>query len=101
MGKSSISRHDPAELHLASERLSATMDPVLRAALGATLRRHRVARLMTQASMGYPLTRAYVSAVELGRTVPSLPALTLMVTRLDVTLSQFFTEVEAATSSGT
>jgi transcriptional regulator with XRE-family HTH domain len=77
------------------------MDPVVREALAVTLRRHRLARSMTQGALGHPLTRAYVSSVESGRTVPSLPALRLMVMRLDMTLAEFFTEVDAAASSPT
>jgi transcriptional regulator with XRE-family HTH domain len=37
---------------------------------------------MTQAELGAPLTRSYVSAVERGRTVPSVPALAHMAARL-------------------
>ena len=45
---------------------------------------------MTQAALGAPLTRAFVSAVETGRTVPSLPALALLADRLGVALHDFF-----------
>ena len=37
---------------------------------------------MTQSDVGGPLTRAFVSSVESGRTVPSLASLLLMVERL-------------------
>lgn len=50
---------------------------------------------MTQASLGEPLTRAFVSAVERGHTVPSIPALALLVDRLDVPLDDFFSGVKA------
>jgi transcriptional regulator with XRE-family HTH domain len=96
MAKSSICKHQPAPL-----RLSSTMDPAVRAALGGTLRRHRLARSMTQSVLGHPLTRAYVSSVEAGRTVPSLPALRLMVLRLDLSLAEFFDEVEGVLSTST
>jgi transcriptional regulator with XRE-family HTH domain len=87
--QSSISQHlEPAG------RLSKTLDPDLRRALGRQLRRLRTDRELTQGELGAPLTRAYVSAVEAGRTVPSLPALQLMVDRLDVPLSTFFEAVE-------
>jgi transcriptional regulator with XRE-family HTH domain len=47
------------------------------------------------------MTRSYVSSVEAGRTTPSLPALRLMVLRLDMTLAEFFSEVDADLSTGT
>lgn len=49
---------------------------------------------MTQASLGAPLTRAFVSAVEHGHSVPSIPALALLVDRLDVPLDVFFSGVK-------
>ena len=52
-------------------------------------------RGLTQAALGPPLTRAFVSAVEHGRTVPSLAALELMLRRVDVPMSAFFAQVEA------
>jgi hypothetical protein len=51
-------------------------------ALGAEVRRVRCQRGMTQAELGSPLTRSYVSAVELGRALPSVPALAHMAARL-------------------
>lgn len=89
MGQSSISQQIAT-----SGRLSKTLDPELRRALGRQLRRLRTDRDLTQRELGAPLTRAYVSAVEAGRTVPSLPALQLMVDRLDMPLSAFFEQVE-------
>lgn len=52
--------------------------------LGATIRRLREERGLTQTQMGAPLTRAYVSLVEGGHALPSLPALLLIAARLDV-----------------
>jgi transcriptional regulator with XRE-family HTH domain len=49
---------------------------------------------MTQSSVGAPMTRAFVSAVERGRTVPSIPALALLVDRLGVPLDDFFAGVK-------
>ena len=89
MGQSSITQQTDA-----AGRLSKTLDPELRLALGRRLRQLRKDRDLTQGELGAPLTRAYVSAVEAGRTVPSLPALQLMVDRLDVPLSAFFEAVE-------
>ena len=59
-------------------------------AIGAELRRRRLALGMTQASLGRPLTRAFVCGVERGHTVPSVSALALLVDRLDVSLTEFF-----------
>jgi transcriptional regulator with XRE-family HTH domain len=77
------------------------MDPDVRRALGVELRRRRLALSLTQQELGAPLTRAYVSAVESGRIVPSLPALRHMTDRLQVPLSAFFDVVERAVSNGT
>jgi transcriptional regulator with XRE-family HTH domain len=96
MAKSSISKHPNP-----GPRLSASLDPAIRDAMGGTLRRHRLARSMTQGTLGHPLTRAYVSSVEAGRTVPSLPALRLMVLRLDMSLAEFFAEVDTVLSNAT
>lgn len=94
MVRSSISQHlGPGG------RLSKSLDPALRHALGRQLRCLRTARSLTQGQLGAPLTRAYVSSVEAGRTVPSLPALQHMVDRLEIPLSTFFEQVEADRSS--
>src|SRR4051812_43893069 len=63
-------------------------------AIGRELRRRREARDMSQSSVGAPLTRGFVSAVERGRTVPSIAALALLVDRLDVPLDDFFRGVK-------
>jgi transcriptional regulator with XRE-family HTH domain len=94
MAESTISKQ-PAP----ARRLSANLDPGLRRALGHRLRELRRARALTQRELGAPLTRGYVSAVEAGRTVPSLPALQHMVDRLEMPLSRFFEEVERDRSS--
>lgn len=47
-------------------------------------------RGLTQAQLGDPLTKGFVSAVELGRVIPSLPALALMAERLELSLSELF-----------
>lgn len=49
---------------------------------------------MTQSSLGAPLTRAFVSSVEHGRTIPSIPALALLADRLEVPLDEFFSGVK-------
>jgi transcriptional regulator with XRE-family HTH domain len=53
-------------------------------ALGRRIRAVREAREMSQAELGRPLTRAYVSQVESGRTLPSLTALLHLASRLGV-----------------
>lgn len=64
-------------------------------ALGAELRRHRHERGLRQADVGAPLTPAFVSAVELGYTVPSLAALALMLSRIGMSLGDFFDGVNS------
>jgi transcriptional regulator with XRE-family HTH domain len=81
--KSSIAKHHRAG---AGSELSV--------AIGRELRLQRRARGLTQAALGAPLTRAFVSAVETGRTVPSLPALALLADRLEVPLDDFFVGVK-------
>jgi transcriptional regulator with XRE-family HTH domain len=71
------------------------MAPPWRRALGDELRSRRTAVGLTQAGLGSPLTRGFVSAVEHGRTMPSLPALAHMLARVDLTLAEFFERVEA------
>jgi hypothetical protein len=59
-------------------------------ALAAEIRARRLAQGFTQAELGNPLSGSYVSAVEAGRVVPSLPALLLMLERLGVSAPIFF-----------
>jgi transcriptional regulator with XRE-family HTH domain len=65
------------------------------AAVGAELRSLRRARGLAQRELASPLTGAYVSSVEHGRAVPSLPALLLLLDRLDVPASAFFEGVNS------
>ena len=90
MIESNISQHRPA-----GRRRSAATTPEWRRALGAELRNQRQRRGMTQAAFGAPLTRAFVSAVERGRAVPSIPALEVMLVRAGIPLSTFFARIEA------
>jgi hypothetical protein len=103
MGKSSIYRQPirSPRRRLADGRLSGDLEPGVKEAIGHELRRRRIALEMSQGSLGHPLTRSYVSAVELGHTVPSLPALRLMATRLGLSLSEFFAAVERSVSNDT
>lgn len=62
--------------------------------VGWQLRRLRVERGLTQAQVAPPFTVGYVSAVETGAVVPSLPSLIVILRNLDVPLSAFFAAVE-------
>ena len=75
-------------------RLSASVDPAWRLRLGDELRRRRRDRGLTQSALGEPLSKGFVSAVEHGRAVPSLPALRLMTHRLGMTLGEFLSAVD-------
>jgi transcriptional regulator with XRE-family HTH domain len=88
--ESSISQRTPEQ----ERRLSASLDPVWRLALGLELRERRRGSGLTQEALGAPLTKGFVSAVEHGRTVPSLPALRLMTGRLGVPLGEFLRSVD-------
>jgi len=54
-------------------------------ALGQEIRRRRLALGLSQADLGAPLSRAFVSLVEHGRLTPSLPSLLLIASRLGTT----------------
>lgn len=79
MGKSSIPKHPRPD-----ERTA------LAEAIGAELRRLRRSRGLTQRQLGGRFTAAFVSAVELGYAMPSVPALLTLTDRLGVGLDQFF-----------
>jgi transcriptional regulator with XRE-family HTH domain len=59
-------------------------DLLLALEIGRRIRLERISRGMSQADLGRPFTRAYVSQVESGRTLPSLPALFHLADRLGV-----------------
>jgi DNA-binding XRE family transcriptional regulator len=73
------------------ERGKGTLDRLLTGSLprvawlGAEIRRRRTSLGISQADLARPFTRAYVSAVETGRCVPSLSALVLLAERLSTT----------------
>ena len=83
-----------SQLRPGDGRLSGRLDGRLRQGIGRELHRLRREHGMTQAVLGDPLSKAFVSAVERGRAMPSLPALQLMVDRLGTTMSVFFDGVE-------
>ena len=64
-------------------------------AIGDEIRRRRLSRGLSQAQIGGPMTRAFVSAVENGRSVPSVPALALITDRLGIPLDEFFSGVHS------
>jgi transcriptional regulator with XRE-family HTH domain len=64
------------------------------ATLGSRIRELRIRAGLTQAELGAPMTRSFVSAIEHGRAVPSLPALMLMSSRLNVPIGELLKELE-------
>lgn len=65
----------------------------LSSSLGSELRRRRLAARLSQEEMSAPMTRSYVSQVERGRTLPSLPALIVMAERLGTSADEVLREV--------
>ena len=63
-------------------------------ALGARIRELRQGAGLTQAELGRPMTRSFISAVEHGRALPSLPALLLIAARLGVPIGELLEQVE-------
>ena len=64
------------------------------ATLGSRIRELRIRAGLTQAQLGSPMTRSFVSAVEHGRALPSLPALLLISARLGVPIGELLEELE-------
>ncbi len=64
------------------------------AILGSRIRELRIRAGLTQAELGSPMTRSFVSAVEHGRALPSLPALLLISARLGVPIGELLEELE-------
>lgn len=52
--------------------------------IGARVRRRRLAARLTRAQLAAPHTKSFVSAIEQGRSLPSLRVLWLLAARLDV-----------------
>jgi transcriptional regulator with XRE-family HTH domain len=71
-------------------------DHRLRSSLGSELKRRRLAARMSQDEMSAPLTRAFVSQVERGKTLPSLPALIVMSERLGTSADEVLRAVKRA-----
>src|ERR1035437_3095429 len=64
------------------------------ATLGSRIRELRIRAGLTQAELGSPMTRSFVSAIEHGRALPSLPALLLIAARLDVPVGKLLDQLE-------
>lgn len=61
--------------------------------LGAMVREHRKRSGLTQADLATPATKAFISLVERGRTVPSLASLYLIAARLGIPAWELLDEV--------
>jgi transcriptional regulator with XRE-family HTH domain len=72
--------------------------------LGAEIRRRRLGMGLSQDVLGRPLSRAFLSSVESGRVVPSLPSLLMIARRLNSTgaaiLASVETQLEARDDDG-
>lgn len=62
--------------------------------LGSRIRSRRRTLGLTQAQLGAPLTKGFVSAVESGRSLPSLAALCLFAARLETDVQSLVRGVE-------
>jgi len=80
MGLSTIHQHCPSR--------------ALAAAVGREVRRRRTAAGLSQAEVGTPFTRSFVSAVEHGRAIPSITALGVLLEHLRVDFDEFFSGVQ-------
>ena len=63
--------------------------------LGSEVRRRRMALGLSQASVGRPLTRAFMSSLENGRVIPSLPSLLMIARRLNTSCADILRSVES------
>ncbi len=70
----------------------------LRSSLGSEVRRRRLAAHLSQGELSAPMTRAYVSQVESGRTLPSLPALIVLAERLGTSADEILKSVNQTLS---
>ena len=70
----------------------------LRASIGLELRRRRLEANLSQANVSAPLTRAYISQVESGRILPSIPALIVLAERLGTSADEILRSVNRTLS---
>jgi transcriptional regulator with XRE-family HTH domain len=68
--------------------------PLSTAVIGQVLRDARRSRGLTQHQLAKPFSTAFVSSVELGNTMPSLPSLAILLRHMGITMAEFFSEVE-------
>ncbi len=73
---------------------STQQDESFAALLGSRIRELRLRGGLTQTELGSPRTRSFISAVEHGRTLPSLRALLQMAERLGVPVAVLLDELE-------
>jgi len=74
-------------------------DQDVRRGLGRELRRRRLAAKLSQDQASGPLTRAYLSQVESGRTMPSLAALIVLAEQLGTSADEVLRGVNIALNS--
>jgi transcriptional regulator with XRE-family HTH domain len=67
--------------------------------LGSELRRRRLAARLSQDELSRPLTRAFISQVEHGVAMPSLPALIVISERLGTSADEVLKSVNQALNS--
>jgi transcriptional regulator with XRE-family HTH domain len=67
--------------------------------LGWEVRRRRLAARLSQGELSAPLTRAYVSQVERGETIPSLPALIVLAEKLGTSADEVLRAVNRTLNS--
>jgi transcriptional regulator with XRE-family HTH domain len=65
----------------------------LQSSLGKEVRRLRLEANLSQASLSAPMTRAFVSQLESGRTLPSLAALIVLAERLGTSADEILKSV--------
>ena len=68
--------------------------------LGLEIRRRRLELHLSQAEVGRPLTRAFLSSVENGRITPSLASLVIIARRLNSTAAAIIGSVERQLEDG-
>lgn len=68
--------------------------------LGQEIRRRRVALHLSQAEVGEPLSRAFLSSVEKGRITPSLASLVIIARRLNSSAAAIIECVEVVLEDG-
>jgi transcriptional regulator with XRE-family HTH domain len=71
----------------------------LKVGLGTELRRRRLAANLSQDEVSGPLSRAYLSQVECGRTMPSLAALIVLSEKLGTSADEILRGVNVALNS--